>query len=90
MGKKEGVMTYEPLALAEKASEKQKELAELTTEIVESFMSAKFEPCLAAIGKLEAAFGASKLASLYRKLSEQYLRDGTPAGFDGQIVLSEK
>jgi len=39
---------------------------------------------------LESAFGAGKLSSLYRKLSEQYLNDGVPAGFDGQIVLSEK
>jgi len=90
MGKTEGVMTYEPLALAEKAGEKQKELAELTGAVVNSFISAKFEECLAAIGKLEAAFGSSKLGNLYRKLAEQYLRDGAPAGFDGQIVMSEK
>jgi adenylate cyclase len=90
MGKKEGVMTYEPLALADKASEKQRELAELTSEVVSSFMNANFEGCLAAVGKLESAFGASKLGNLYRKLCEQYLKDGAPSGFDGQIVLSEK
>jgi class 3 adenylate cyclase len=90
MGKKEGVMTYEPLALAEKATEKHHELADLTSEVVILFINAKFEECLAAIAKLEAAFGVNKLGGLYRKLCEQYLRDGAPAGFDGQIVLSEK
>src|SRR5207253_1684551 len=90
VGKKEGVMTYEPLALAEKATDQQKQLADLTSEVVISFMNGQFEECLAAVAKLEAAFGASKLGSLYRKLCEEYLRDGTPAGFDGQIVLSEK
>jgi hypothetical protein len=83
-------MTYEPLALAEKAGEKQKELAEVTGEVVNAFINAKFEDCLAAIGRLEVAFGASKLANIYRRLSEQYLKDGAPAGFDGQIVMSEK
>jgi hypothetical protein len=53
-------------------------------------MNANFEACLAAVARLEAAFGASKLGNLYRKLCEQYLRDGAPSGFDGQIVLSEK
>src|SRR6185369_3028192 len=70
MGKTEGVMTYEPLALAE-----------LTGAVVNSFISGKFEECLAAIGKLEAAIGSSKLGNLYRKLAEQYLRDGAPAAF---------
>jgi adenylate cyclase len=90
VGKTEGVMTYEPLALTEKASEKQKQLADLTSEVVTSFMNRSFDACLAALAKLETAFGASKLGSLYQKLSEQYLRDGAPAGFDGQIILSEK
>ncbi|HEV8604400.1 MAG TPA: CHASE2 domain-containing protein [Tepidisphaeraceae bacterium] len=90
MGKSEGVMTYEPLALAEKATDRQKELADLTSEIVISFMNANFQGCLAAVAKMEETFGASKLGSLYRRISEQYLREGAPAGFDGQIVLSEK
>ena len=83
-------MTYEPLALADKATDQHKQLAELTTEVVNSFMSAKFEACQDAISRLETAFGGSKLASLYRKLCEQYLREGTPPAFDGQIILSEK
>jgi class 3 adenylate cyclase/CHASE2 domain-containing sensor protein len=90
MGKREGVMTYEPLAPAEKATDRQRELADLTSEVVIAFMNANFEGCLAAVARMEAAFGASKLASLYRRISEEYLREGTPAGFDGQIVLSEK
>jgi adenylate cyclase len=90
MGKKEGVKTYEPLALAEKATDRQKELAALTGEVVNSFMTGNFQASLAAVGKLEEALGASKLGSLYRRLSEQYLQDGAPAGFDGEIVLSEK
>jgi adenylate cyclase len=90
VGKKEGVMTYEPLALAEKANETQKKLAELTRELVDTFMKGNFTECLEAIGRLEVAFGGSKLANIYRRLCEQYLKEGAPAGFDGQIVLSEK
>jgi len=90
MGKSEGVMTYEPLALAEKATDQHKKLAELTSEVVNSFMAGNFQACLEGIGRLEVAFGGSKLANLYRKLCEQYLKEGAPAGFDGQIILSEK
>ena len=69
-------MTYEPLALAEKASEKQKELADLTGQVVDSFMKAKFDACLAAIAKLEEAFGVSKLASLSDEVKADAMVDG--------------
>jgi len=65
-------------------------MADMTTEIVTAFMNAHFEGCIAAVDRMEAAFRVSKLTSMYRRFSEKYIREGTPPGFDGQIVLSEK
>jgi hypothetical protein len=90
MGKTQGVMTYEALAVMSKATAEHKELAGISNEIVVSFMGGNFQECLAAIGKMEEKFGASKLGALYRKLCEEYLKEGKPEGFDGQIVMSEK
>jgi len=88
-GKVQGVMTYEALAAAEKAGDEQKKLAEMTAAMVTLFMAGRFADCVGAIGRLEAAFGRSTLSTLYRGFCEQYLLQ-PPAGFDGQIVLTEK
>lgn len=89
-GKLEGVMTYEPLATVEKATDEQKRLAELTAEVVMPFMAGEFARCLHAIEELEKAAGTSRLTALYRELCERYLREPPAGAFDGQIVLTEK
>jgi class 3 adenylate cyclase len=88
-GKREGVMTFEALCLADNADGQHRRIADLTTQMVDSFMAGQFERCLQAVKRLEEAFGPSKLTELYADLSQQYLRN-PPAAFDGQIVLTEK
>jgi len=90
VGKTQGVMVYEPLAMRAEATDAQKNLVSLTAEVVKAFQAADFAGCLKKVEAMEAAVGASKITKLYRELSEEYL--ATPPGepFDGCITLSEK
>jgi adenylate cyclase len=88
-GKTEWVMTYEPLAKADEATADQRRLATLTADMVDAFAAGRLGECVLAAARLEAAFGPSKLAALYRDACDQ-CRDGPPPGFEGQIVLREK
>jgi adenylate cyclase len=90
MGKTEGVMTYEALASRDQATDEQRELASISNEIVLSFVSGKFETCLAAVKSLEERFGETKLGGIYRGLCEEYMREGKPERFEGMIVMSGK
>jgi CHASE2 domain-containing sensor protein/class 3 adenylate cyclase len=90
VGKSTGVMTYEPMALLDDATEQQKELASATKRVVDSFMAGKPAECLEAITRMESAHGRSKLTDLYRERCEWFLREPTPEPFDCQIVLTEK
>ncbi len=83
-------MTYEALALVEKATDEQRELASISNEIVMAFMGGNFAACLASVKSLEEKFGDTKLGGIYRKLCEQYVKEGKPEGFEGMIVMSEK
>jgi adenylate cyclase len=88
-GKTEWEMTYELLAPAEAATDDQRRLAALTTEMFDAYVAARFADCAAAADRLEAAFGPSKLAALYRDACAQH-QASPPADFQGQIVLREK
>jgi adenylate cyclase len=90
VGKSEGIMTYEPLALREAASEAQQQLAKLTAQVVEAFMAGRFDVCLQIQLELEKVFGPSKFISKYRELCERYLKEPPGKDFDGQINLFEK
>jgi class 3 adenylate cyclase/CHASE2 domain-containing sensor protein len=90
VGKTQGVMTFEPLAPKGEATEKQIELAQRCTAIVERFTAGDFRGCLEAIAQYEQAFEPGKLSKLYRKLCDQYLANPPSNGFDGSIVLESK
>jgi CHASE2 domain-containing sensor protein/class 3 adenylate cyclase len=90
VGKTAGVMTYEPMALLDDATEQQKSVAAMTRAVVEPFMAGRLTECVEAIGQFEAAHGRSKLTDLYRDRCEWFLRDPSPEPFDCQIVLTEK
>jgi hypothetical protein len=83
-------MTYEPLALRERAAPDQIRLAQLTEDVVLPFLGGQFDQCLAAVDTFESELGPSKLTTLYRELSQQYLQQPPPPGFAGQITLTEK
>jgi len=89
MGKSVPLMAYEPLALVGAATDIQRKLAELTTQVFDHFVAARFEECMAALNELDEAMGPSKLSGLYRELCEEYVV-APPVDFKGQIVLKEK
>jgi hypothetical protein len=88
-GKTQFVMVYEPLAPVAEATDSQKRFVELTTAMVDHYIAARFEECLAAADRLDEAFGPSKLTGLYRKPCQCYLVE-PPETFEGQIVLEGK
>jgi hypothetical protein len=89
VGKSEGVETFEAICLANEATDKQKQLAELSKTLVEHFKNADFQACIDTARKLEDTFGSSKFTQLYIHLSKQYA-ESPKEWFDGQIVLVEK
>jgi adenylate cyclase len=90
VGKQTGVMTYEPMALLDDATEQQKSLAAATRAVVESFLDGRLEECLAAIDRMESQHGPGKLTAVYRERCEWFMADPSRAPFDCQIVLTEK
>jgi hypothetical protein len=57
---------------------------------VEHFLAKDFASCLKAVDKFEASLKPGKLTELYRKRAAHYLVDAPPAGFIGEIKLTEK
>jgi adenylate cyclase len=90
VGKKFSVMTYEPLAKTEAATDEQRKLVAMTQEMIDHYQAGRFEHCIAAADELDEAFRPSKLAKLYRDTCDRYIIERAPDGFIGQIVLSEK
>ena len=82
-------MVYEAICPTHSASERQRQLAQLSSEIVTAFRSANFDGCIKAADNLEQFFGRTKFTELYRKLSQEYLA-APPQEFDGQVILVEK
>ena len=90
VGKKAGVMTYEPLARTDEATDEQKRLAADTRAMVEAFLAGRLRECVVAIERMEAAHGRSKLTDLYRERCAWFMQDPSPEPFDCQITLTEK
>jgi class 3 adenylate cyclase/CHASE2 domain-containing sensor protein len=90
-GKTVPEMTYEPLALADEATDAHRRLAELTTAVFDAYVAGQFADCVAAADAMDAAVGPTRLPELYRDTCRGYLAaGGPPTGFLGQIVLKEK
>jgi adenylate cyclase len=89
VGKLEGVHLFEPLCRIEQASDAQKKIVELSTQIVESFANADFETCVGAAQRMEAELGTTKFSQFYLRIAKEHLAN-PPKDFEGQIVLSEK
>ena len=92
VGQENAGMCYEPMARADAATDKQREVAAVTGKMVESFGAGNFDQCLIHAAELDAACGgtSAKLTALYRGMCERYLREGKPENFDGRIVLTSK
>jgi class 3 adenylate cyclase len=90
VGKTQGVMTYEALALVSQATDAQHRLVEMTWSFVKPFQAGQLDAAITAIDTFDAEFGDSKLSALYRKTCEQLLETGAPDDFTGEIVLETK
>ena len=90
VGKTEPLMTYEPLAPAQEATDEQRRIVEETEKVVRLYQSGSFGECLEAIVAAERHLGCSgRLFELYRQLCKRY-KSQIPIDFRGQIILEEK
>ena len=90
VGKTEGVMTYSLTGYVADADAKDRRLVDLTKTMVDRFRAKDFPAATEAADAMDAEFGESTLAGLYRNLCKFYT-DNPPADpFDGKIVFTEK
>ncbi|MCE9591604.1 MAG: CHASE2 domain-containing protein [Planctomycetes bacterium] len=89
VGKTEGVMTYEPLGEALRATDKDRQSVERSRAVVDRFLAGDFRACLGAVTEYEAVIGADKFTATYRELCGQYIAK-PPENFNGAIILTEK
>jgi adenylate cyclase len=90
VGKSEGVMAYEPLAPFDDATAADLVCAAMSTEMIAAYLARDFKACIAFADQMDAQIGASKLAALYRKASEQFLENPPGPEFEGNLLLTEK
>jgi class 3 adenylate cyclase/CHASE2 domain-containing sensor protein len=91
VGQEQASMCYEPISRADAATDQQRELAAMTTMMVDAFVTRRFEDCMRFIAQLEAdCGGVTKLTSIYRDMCEKYLREPPGDNFDGRIILTQK
>jgi len=90
IGKTEGVMVYEPLSAAGSATRKQERVVELSSEIFDRYVAARFEDCLAKIEAMEKELGTHKWTDLYRQQCQHHIANPPVNGFHGNIVLTSK
>jgi class 3 adenylate cyclase/CHASE2 domain-containing sensor protein len=92
VGKKEPVMTFEPICPIKQGTDEMRKLVRLTQAVTDSYIAGQFADCLAATHELLQSYGEpsqGKLCRLYRRLCMEYLRT-PPTEFLGQIKLEEK
>ncbi len=90
VGKSKPVMVYEPIGYMDRANMAQLKYVESTTLMVEAFIKGDFAECIKHAQAIERFAGGDKLTNTYKVLSEKYMTEGLPLGFEGQIVLAEK
>jgi adenylate cyclase len=90
VGKKEGVMTYEPLAPFDEATPQDLICSAMSTEMIAAYFARDFEKCIEFADKMDQQIGATKLAGLYRKASKQLIENPPGADFAGNLILTEK
>lgn len=90
VGKTQGVMTYEPLCFEADATGEIRELARITRAVVESYVSGRFDDCLAAVTTLQERFGSSKFTKIYLDSAREFAISPPGEDFDGTIVLEAK
>ena len=90
VGKTQGIMTFEPLCIHDQADDDARRLVDMTNDMVNAYILGQFEKCAEVAKRIDAAFGESKLASLYYQVSRRFLEDPPGPEFLGQIVLEEK
>jgi len=90
VGKSESVMTYEPLAVKDEATDEQLVMAERTAEMIDAFTEGRFTDAITAADELNELPDQEKLVKLYKLWAQRHLDNPPDGDFDGTIELTEK
>jgi adenylate cyclase len=90
VGKQESNVVHEALAPVESATEEQKRIAAVTTEMFNAFRETRWDACLKAVGELEHLCGPSKLTVRYAEEATARRQRPPDPDFRGQIQLFAK
>jgi len=90
VGKTQGVMAYEPVALLDEATLEQRMLVALCAEMIAAYVARDFEKCIEVADRMDRQHGRTQLADLYRKHSREYIETPPDPDFSGNIILTEK
>jgi class 3 adenylate cyclase len=90
VGKSEGVMAYEPLALLDDATPEDRLLCAASAEMLAAYLARDFQRCIKVADQMDQQFGPGKLAALYRRHGQECLANPPGADFAGYLVLTEK
>jgi adenylate cyclase len=89
-GKSMGVMTYEPLCLAQDADDKIRRLIAGSKAVVDAYIAARFDECVQAARAMQDEFGSSMFTTLYIDHAREFAIAPPGEEFDGTIVLESK
>lgn len=90
VGKTHGMVAYEPLNFMNAATDEQKKLAKLSTQMFDQYKARQFDLCIETLAVLDEIEGPGKLTTLYREHCVEYLVTPPDDDFDGTIVLTSK
>jgi class 3 adenylate cyclase len=84
--RKGGVMTYELVGRADQVTDSDRAEAEMLQAMIGAYQAEAFGGCIQLLDKMDQAYGITKLRTRYRERCIEYLANGTPEGFEGQII----
>jgi adenylate cyclase len=90
VGKKEGVMTYEPLAPFDEATPQDLVCSAMSSEMIAAYFARDFEKCIGFADQMDRQIGETKLAGIYRKASKKLIEEPPGPEFAGNLILTEK
>ena len=62
----------------------------MSAEMVAAYVARDFKKCIEVTEQMDKQFGTTKLATLYRKTSQEYLENPPGPDFAGNLILTEK
>jgi len=90
VGRRQWVMTYEPLAPFDEATAQDLVCSAMSSEMIAAYFARDFAKCIEFADQMDQQVGVTKLATVYRKASKQLIEEPPGPEFAGNLILTEK